>query len=84
MNSYYYQTTAAGNARYTAVMTHEMGHALGLAHWGGTPEGPPRSCSQTSIMRADVYTSYGTPCQAIVPSAEDVTTINNLYPAPAK
>lgn len=50
----------------TKVSTHELGHAIGLAH-------PPSTLTATSIMKQG-YLNYNTP------QSYDIRDVNNLYP----
>lgn len=73
-DSYYNYTYTDG---YTAtgkrqVMSHEIGHALGLDHSG------PVDCARMPIMYPDTYHRF-TLCGLFKPQANDIEGINVLY-----
>jgi hypothetical protein len=55
----------------TAVVTHELGHILGLAH--------PYTANDPSIMYSNTSYAYNT-WGIYYPAGHDITDINTLYP----
>ncbi|MEW5354057.1 matrixin family metalloprotease [Streptomyces sp. 16-176A] len=72
-NDYY--TQHYGAAKRQAIMVHELGHALGLAH---TAAAPGSSCGQVSIMDKAIDAWYDV-CGFWTPRQDDINGANALY-----
>lgn len=72
-NNYYTASESAVERR--SVMTHELGHALGLADWGG----PHDVCTTVPVMNGYTQHRYED-CNVYIPRQDDIDGANTLYP----
>ncbi len=69
-NTYY--TYSLSQDERVAIMDHELGHGLGLAHAGSYP------CSGQPIMYS-YYTTFYETCHHIKPQQDDINGVNAIY-----
>src|SRR5437764_5509991 len=69
VNSYYLNQAKYTTTISDGVSTHEMGHALGLAH----------SSYSSSVMYPYTFWSDGTEARANYPSSDDISTVKSIY-----
>ncbi|MET7619277.1 matrixin family metalloprotease [Streptomyces sp. NPDC005408] len=69
-NDYY--TKSYGATKRQAIMVHELGHALGLAHTNGS------SCSNVAVMDTDID-YWADACSFWKPRQDDINGANALY-----